>query len=45
MRGFAGGIGFPVQIALPADFQRAVESIIQTIHEPGAGPILITLIP
>jgi Putative MetA-pathway of phenol degradation len=36
-RGFAGGIGFPVQIALPADFQLTVESIIQTVHEPGGG--------
>jgi hypothetical protein len=36
-RGFAGGIGLPVQIALPADFQLTFESIVQTIHEPGGG--------
>jgi hypothetical protein len=36
-RGFEGGIGFPVQFALPADFQLAIESTIQTIHEPGGG--------
>jgi Putative MetA-pathway of phenol degradation len=36
-RGFSGGIGFPVQIALPADFQLTIESIIQTIHQPGGG--------
>ena len=36
-RGFAGGIGLPVQLALPADFQLTAESIVQTIHEPGGG--------
>ena len=36
-RGFAGGFGLPVQFELPFDFQLAVESIIQTIHEPGGG--------
>jgi outer membrane putative beta-barrel porin/alpha-amylase len=36
-RGFAGGLGLPVQLALPADFQLAFESTIQTIHEPGGG--------
>jgi hypothetical protein len=37
LRGFAGGFGFPVQFELPSDFQLTVESIIQTIHEPGGG--------
>ncbi len=36
-RGLSGGVGLPVQFALPADFQLAIESIIQTIHEPGGG--------
>jgi hypothetical protein len=36
-RGFAGGVGLPVQFALPADFQLGIESTIQTVHEPGGG--------
>jgi hypothetical protein len=36
-RGFAGGVGFPVQFTLPADFQFGVETTVQTIHEPGGG--------
>jgi Putative MetA-pathway of phenol degradation len=36
-RGFEGGLGFPVQFALPADFLLGLESTIQTIHEPGGG--------
>jgi hypothetical protein len=36
-RGFAGGIGLPVQFNLPASFQLTAESIVQTIHEPGGG--------
>src|SRR5260370_526880 len=38
-RGFAGGVGFPVQFALPGDFQLGIESTIQTIHEPGGGSL------
>jgi Putative MetA-pathway of phenol degradation len=36
-RGFAGGVGLPVQLNLPADFQLGMESTVQTIHEPGGG--------
>lgn len=36
-RGFAGGIGIPIQIALPADYQLTIESIIQTVHDSGGG--------
>ena len=36
-RGFAGGVGIPVQFALPAEFELGIESTIQTIHEPGGG--------
>jgi Putative MetA-pathway of phenol degradation len=36
-RGFAGGVGLPVQFTLPADFQLGMEGTIQTIHEPGGG--------
>ena len=36
-RGFAGGVGFPVQFALPGDFQLGIETTIQTVHEPGGG--------
>jgi Putative MetA-pathway of phenol degradation len=36
-RGFAGGVGLPVQFTLPADFQLGMESTVQTIHEPGGG--------
>jgi hypothetical protein len=36
-RGFAGGVGLPVQVTLPADFQLGMESTIQSIHEPGGG--------
>jgi hypothetical protein len=36
-RGFAGGVGFPVQFALPADFQLGMESTIQSNHELGGG--------
>jgi hypothetical protein len=36
-RGFAGGVGLPVQFALPADFQLGIETTIQTVHEPGGG--------
>jgi Putative MetA-pathway of phenol degradation len=36
-RGFAGGVGLPVQFTLPADFQLGMEGTVQTIHEPGGG--------
>jgi hypothetical protein len=36
-RGFAGGVGLPVQFTLPSDFQLGVEGTVQTIHEPGGG--------
>jgi Putative MetA-pathway of phenol degradation len=36
-RGFAGGVGLPVQFALPANFQLTVETTMQTVHEPGGG--------
>ncbi len=36
-RGFAGGVGVPVQFTLPADFQLGIESTVQTVHEPGGG--------
>jgi hypothetical protein len=36
-RGFAGGVGLPVQFNLPADFQLGMEGTVQTIHEPGGG--------
>ena len=36
-RGFAGGIGVPVQFALPVGFQLGIETTIQTVHEPGGG--------
>jgi hypothetical protein len=36
-RGFAGGVGLPVQFALPVDFQLGIESTVQTVHEPGGG--------
>jgi hypothetical protein len=36
-RGFAGGVGVPVQFALPADFQLGIETTIQTNHETGGG--------
>jgi hypothetical protein len=36
-RGFAGGVGLPVQLNLPADFQLGMEGTVQTIHEPGGG--------
>ncbi len=36
-RGLTGGVGWPVQFTLPADFQLGMESTIQTIHEPGGG--------
>jgi hypothetical protein len=36
-RGFAGGIGVPVQFALPAGFQLGIESTVQTVHDPGGG--------
>jgi hypothetical protein len=36
-RGFAGGVGLPVQLNLPADFQLGMESTVQTVHEPGGG--------
>jgi hypothetical protein len=36
-RGFAGGIGVPVQFALPVGFQLGIETTVQTVHEPGGG--------
>jgi hypothetical protein len=36
-RGFAGGVGLPIQFALPSYFQLGLESTIQTIHEQGGG--------
>jgi Putative MetA-pathway of phenol degradation len=36
-RGFAGGIGLPIQFGLPANFQLGIETTIQTVHEPGGG--------
>jgi hypothetical protein len=36
-RGFAGGVGLPVQFNLPADFQLGMEGTVQTIHESGGG--------
>jgi hypothetical protein len=36
-RGFAGGVGVPVQFALPGDFQLGIETIVQTNHEAGGG--------
>jgi hypothetical protein len=38
-RGFAGGVGLPVQFALPGDFQLGIETTIQTVHEPGGGSL------
>jgi Putative MetA-pathway of phenol degradation len=36
-RGFEGGVGIPVQFALPDEFQLGIESTVQTVHEPGGG--------
>lgn len=36
-RGFEGGVGFPVQFNLPADFVLGVESSVQSVHEAGGG--------
>jgi hypothetical protein len=36
-RGFGGGVGLPVQFALPANFQLGIETTVQTVHDPGGG--------
>ena len=44
-RGFEGGVGIPVQFALPAGFQLGVETTVQTVHEPGGGSTATISIP
>jgi hypothetical protein len=36
-RGYAGGIGLPVQLNLPADFSLSAETTVLSVHEPGGG--------
>ncbi|HEY0793785.1 MAG TPA: transporter [Chthoniobacterales bacterium] len=36
-RGFSGGVGLPVQFALSGGFQLAMETTVQSVHQPGGG--------